>query len=73
MNSSMVNDRFGTINSLGCTFDNDKPGRRRLESLCACQQADHCVERETRGSCSFVADDRTNLLLSVQIFVAAKG
>lgn len=54
MNSSLANDRFRTIRSLGCTFDNDKPGRGRLESLCACQQADHCVERE----------DQRKLLLS---------
>jgi len=67
--------QWWTINSesLGCTFDNDKPVRGRLESLCTCQKPDHCVERETRESCSFVANDRADLLLSVQIFVAAKG
>lgn len=69
MNSSLANDRFRTIRSLGCTFDNDKPGRGRLESLCACQQADHCAEREEEAS--FVADDRADLL-SAQIFVATK-
>jgi len=41
-------ERFGTIRILGCTFDNDKPDRKRLENLCACQQADHCAERERK-------------------------
>lgn len=52
------NDRFRTIRSLGCTFDNDKPDRERLENLCAWQKAGHCAERESVGSCSFVVGDR---------------